>query len=79
MNTKDKIDIYPKYILRIWTHSSIHCYERRCKCKNCIYENLLESTECLLKIAVILLIRKIGLPTQEQIRNYYIKERQINE
>ena len=77
MNIKEEKKKYPKYIIRCWTHSTIHCYLRKCRCKDCIYNNILESQECKGKVAVLILIELFGKPTEKQIKNYYEIEEEL--
>lgn len=44
-----------------WTPQAIDCYNRGCNCSGCIMPKIMES-ECLMKITVIELIKKIGKP-----------------
>ena len=61
---------YPKANIKKWTHSAIHCYLRGCICENCIYQEAIKSTKCKIKVAVILLAKKYGRPTEEKIKEY---------
>lgn len=49
-----------------WTESSIYCYKRGCNCKDCYIKDMLE-TPCLMKVAVIELVRKLGKPPENEL------------
>ena len=51
-----------------WTISAVQCYMLGCQCLKCNIPDLLES-KCLMKKAVMELVRKFGKPTQEMIKN----------
>lgn len=55
-----------------WTTGAIDCYKRNCRCEGCLMQEILE-TPCTMKIAVIELIRKFGIPSDKP------KEKKINE
>ena len=61
---------YPKANIKKWTHSAIHCYLRGCVCENCIYQESIKSTKCKIKVAVLLLAKKHGRPTDKKIKEY---------
>ena len=61
---------YPKANIKKWTHSAIHCYLRGCICENCIYQESIKSTKCKIKVAVLLLAKKHGRPTDKKIKEY---------
>lgn len=48
-----------------WTEGSVYCYKRGCVCKGCYMNNMLESSRCQMKTAVIELVRKFGAPKEE--------------
>ena len=79
MNIEVEKKRYPIYALRRWTHSTIHCYEQGCRCQKCIYNKAFESQKCKGKIAVLLLIEKIGKPKLSQIEKYYEIERELEQ
>lgn len=51
-----------------WTIASIMCYERGCVCEGCKYRECLES-ECKMKESVLGLVREVGVPRDENIRD----------
>ena len=63
--------------LPYWTHSAIYCYLRGCVCQGCIYKDLLESSQCKMKIGVLLLVAKFGIPTNERMEKYHIDETKV--
>jgi len=48
-----------------WTKSSIDCYKRGCNCRGCYIQEMLE-TPCLMKDAVIELVKKLGAPKENE-------------
>lgn len=70
MNIETQKLSFPPSNLKKWTYSAIHCYLRGCICENCIYQEAIKSAECKMKVAVILLTKKYGRPTEEKIREY---------
>lgn len=52
----------------IWTQQAIECYERGCNCDGCYIKEVLE-TRCVMKAAVIELVRRYGKPTHEKMIN----------
>lgn len=48
-----------------WTQGSIDCYKRGCNCNGCYVKDMLE-TRCDMKRAVMELIRKFGLPPENE-------------
>ena len=58
-----------------WTESSIFCYERGCNCSGCYMKDMLE-THCLMKMAVLELVKKFGKPPKEADRPFY-SEREL--
>lgn len=49
-----------------WTKSSIDCYKRGCNCQGCYIQDMLE-TPCLMKVAVIELVKKLGAPPENEL------------
>lgn len=56
--------MYERY--REWTDSSIFCYKRGCVCDGCYLPKIMES-KCFMKNAVIELVKKFGMPKEEEI------------
>lgn len=50
---------------RQWTEGAIYCYKRGCNCQGCYIKELLES-KCLMKRAVLELVRKFGKPPENE-------------
>lgn len=55
-----------------WTPQAIECYLLGCNCKNCIiYQaHLITSGTCRMKFNVIENVKKIGIPTKNDLENY---------
>lgn len=49
-----------------WTKSSIDCYKRGCNCRGCYIQEMLE-TPCLMKYAVMELVKKLGAPPDNEL------------
>ena len=59
-----------------WTEDAKFCYERGCTCTGCYMRELLESTECNLKRAVLILVKKFGKPPEHLSRFENITDKQ---
>lgn len=51
-----------------WTNAAIYCYERGCRCANCIYYEII-GKRCQMKKTVIELVKKLGIPEGQQNEN----------
>lgn len=51
---------------RRWSESAVMCYKRGCVCKGCFYDDFFKKSKqkCLMKSAVIELVRTVGLPPE---------------
>lgn len=49
----------------LWTEGAIYCYKRGCNCQGCYMNDLIESTPCRMKNAVLELVRKFGKPPED--------------
>lgn len=49
-----------------WTNLALHCYMRNCACEGCIYKDILESSTCQMKAAVLEL-KKNGEPEYKKV------------
>lgn len=58
-----------------WTEGSVFCYRRGCNCQGCYIKELLES-KCLMKCAVLELVRKYGAPKLKEVKKEKYTEEQ---
>jgi len=55
------LEYYPR--ITHWTEEALNCYRRNCVCKGCILkEAYFQNKECLMKLAVLESVRKLGRP-----------------
>lgn len=47
-----------------WTELSKECYQRNCKCKGCIYSEIIKSQPCRMKRTVLELVKLFGVPNE---------------
>lgn len=53
-----------------WTEGSIFCYRRGCNCAGCYMKELINSTSCKMKNAVIELVKRYGKPPESETEKY---------
>lgn len=50
-----------------WTRLAIDCYKRHCICQGCEYKDYFtDGTQCHMKNVVLSLVRKFGVPQEEE-------------
>ena len=59
------MDLRYKAYAKTWTKGSIFCYERGCNCNGCFVKDLITSQPCIMKNAVIELVKKLGKPPEK--------------
>ena len=59
------MDFGYKAYAKMWTDGAIFCYERGCNCNGCFVADIITSQSCLMKNAVLELVRKFGKPYED--------------